>query len=267
MPASAPTPVHPSPATSSAAAIAPAVQARSVVRVGKFTGVALVLEAAVQGALAEQARGGQGLLWTAVVSAVGLALALLAPPLADRGILTGGLRAEVRRGNEAAAIVSGAHYVGVGVVLSHCLYGVDATSFAVSLAFFTIGFATLLALQWLYRKLTRYAEDQEVRGANAAAALSFSGVTVALSIIIGHAAGGIFTGWASSLQGYAIALALALCLYPVRQLIVKRLLLGLPFAYRGGGLDDEIAQRRNVTVGAVEGLAYIATAVLATGLL
>jgi uncharacterized membrane protein YjfL (UPF0719 family) len=244
----------------------PAAGARALVRVGRTVGVALVLGAAVQGAL--EATGGRaGLIWTVAFATAAIALLLVLPALADRAVLSGGLGSEVAAGNTAAAIVAGGNRIAVGVVLSHCFYGADLATFLVSLAFVGIGFASMLALQWAYRRLTRYADDQEVLADNAAAALSFAGVTVALAIIVGHATWGTFMGWAVSLRGYGVGLALALALYPVRQLLVKRLLLGLPFALRGGALDQAIAQERNVVVGAVEALAYVATALLVTGVL
>jgi uncharacterized membrane protein YjfL (UPF0719 family) len=249
-----------------AADLTPERQARAVGRLGRLFAVALVLGAAVQGAL--EVKGWQGGLgWTAAFAAAAVVLLFVAPALADVLAVPGGLRAEVRRGNLAAAIVAAGNRVAVGVVLSHCFYGADLATFLVSLAFVGIGFATLLGLQALYRRLTRYADDQEVKGENAAAALSFAGVTVALAIIVGHATWGSFAGWAASLRGYGAGLALALGLYPVRQLLVKRLLLGLPLALRGGALDRAVAQERNIVVGAVEGTAYVATAILITGIL
>jgi hypothetical protein len=61
-------------------------------------------------------------------------------------------------------------------------------------------------------------------------------------------------------------LLLALALYPVRQLVVGPLLLGLPARMRGGALDRMIAQERSVAVGAIEALAYLAMALLATAI-
>lgn len=256
---------HPSDDASDAAVV-PVQPGRALVRVGMLVGAALVLDAALQGSLAAQAFS-VGPLWTAALAAVAMLLLLSAPHVANHALSRGGLHKHVVKGNVAAAIVSAGHHIATGVLISHCLSGADAQSLAVSMIFFAIGFATLLALQWLYRRLTQYSDDQEVRGDNAAAALSFTGVTLAFSLIIGHATWGTFTGWRSSLKAYAISLLLALFLYPVRQLVVKRVLFGLPFSYRGGALDREIAQERNVVAGAVEGLAYVAMAFLATGLL
>jgi hypothetical protein len=76
---------------------------------------------------------------------------------------------------------------------------------------------------------------------------------------------GDFEGWGASMKAYAIALASALVLYPVRQLGVQTLLLGQRFALRGGGLDQLVARERNVGVSAVEAVSYIAAAALLTG--
>ena len=71
---------------------------------------------------------------------------------------------------------------------------------------------------------------------------------------MGHAAEGSFEGWARSLVGYALALLLAVALYPVRQLLVATLILRLPaLSWRSHALDREIAEKRNAAVGAVEG--------------
>jgi len=118
----------------------------------------------------------------------------------------------------------------------------------------------------LYRALTRYADNQEVIAENVASAVSYVGVTLALALVVAHAASGPFLGWRASLRAFVVALLLALALYPVRQLVVARLLLGLPARLRGGALDRMIAQQRSVPVGAIEGLAYVGTALLATAI-
>jgi uncharacterized membrane protein YjfL (UPF0719 family) len=150
--------------------------------------------------------------------------------------------------------------------MSSCFYGRDLRSLTVSALFFLIGVGTLIVLQVLYRALTKYADDQEVVGENAAAALSFAGLTLALAIIVAHADEGTFDGWGASLRRYGLALLLAAALYPVRQLVVARLLLGLPARLRGGALDRLVAQERSVAAGGIEALAYVATALLATAI-
>jgi hypothetical protein len=46
----------------------------------------------------------------------------------------------------------------------------------------------------------------------------------------------------------------------VRQLFVQSLLLGAPFALRGGRLDSAIGADRNAGLGALEAVTYVATA-------
>jgi uncharacterized membrane protein YjfL (UPF0719 family) len=125
---------------------------------------------------------------------------------------------------------------------------------------------TLVILSLLFRCLTNYADDQEILGENLAAALSYSGMVVALSLIVGHASDGAFVGWVVALRSFALFLSLALLLYPFRQIVVARLLLGFPITLRGGPLDRAVAQDRNWVVSLVEALGYVAAAFLATGL-
>jgi uncharacterized membrane protein YjfL (UPF0719 family) len=254
-----------------AAGAAPAAEveidpARAIARAGSLAGAFLVVGAAASGSGAGEGLR-RDLLWMAAFAGAGLAAAGLAASLLDRALLRGGLARELARGNPAAGVTAAGHRVATGVVAAGCLYGADLVTLGIGLAFLALGTLTLLVFQLLHRRLTRYADDEEIRGENVAAAMGNAGLTVALAIIVAHAAEGSFLGWWASLRGYAVALLLALALYPVRQLLVARLILGLPVAMRGRQLDREIAGRRNVVVGAVEGLAYLATAVLVTGIL
>jgi uncharacterized membrane protein YjfL (UPF0719 family) len=132
--------------------------------------------------------------------------------------------------------------------------------------FFVVAEVTLVVLSLLFRYLTDYADDQEILGENLAAALSYSGMVVALSLIGGHASDGAFVGWGVALRSFALFLSLALLLYPFRQIVVARLLLGFPITLRGGALDRSVSQDRNWVVSLVEALGYVAAAFLATGL-
>ena len=85
-------------------------------------------------------------------------------------------------------------------------------------------------------------------------------MSIAVAIIVGTALDGDFVSWESSLKGFGTILALALVLYPVRQLFVQSLLLGAPIALRGGRLDTGIGGDRNEGMGALEAVSYIATA-------
>jgi uncharacterized membrane protein YjfL (UPF0719 family) len=243
----------------------PVAPARAIARAGALAGAFCVVGAAVGGSgVGEGLR--RDLPWMALFAAVGLGAGVLAAALLDRALLRTGLRLELARGNLAAGITSAGHRIAAGVIAGSCLYGADLASLAAGVVYVGVGTLTLIGFQLLHRKLTRYADDEEIRGDNAAAALGNAGLVVALSIIVGHAAEGAFVGWLPSLLRYGVALLLALALYPVRQLLVGRLILGLPIAFRGRTLDQEIAEKRNAAIGAVEGLTYLATALLVTWL-
>jgi uncharacterized membrane protein YjfL (UPF0719 family) len=255
------------PATATATAAAPrepVSAARAIGRAGALVGGALVLAAALSGS--GSGEGLRDLPWMLLFAAVGLGGGWLSAGLLDRVLLRGGMRVELIRGNVAAGITSAGHRVAAGVIAGSCLYGADFANLAAGVVFLGIGVLTLVGFQVLHRKLTRYADDEEIRGDNLAAALSNAGLGVALAIIVGHAAEGSFAGWAQSLIGYGLALLLAVALYPVRQVLVGRVVLGLPLSFRGRTLDQEIAEKRNAAVGAVEGMAYVAVALLVTGL-
>lgn len=240
--------------------------ARPLARVGFGIGVALLAGVVVDGVLRESDDWASGVRASAAYAGVGAVLLWVTGAIASGVFLRGRLRGEIARGNLAAGLVAGGNFVAVGWILQSCFFGRDLRSLAVSATFFLIAVAALIVMQLAYRALTRYADDQEVLGENAASALSYVGVTLALAVIVAHAATGPFLGWAASLRGFGIALLLGVALYPVRQLLVGPLLLGLPMRMRGGALDRMIAQDRNVPVACVEALAYVATALLATAI-
>lgn len=248
------------------AAVAPHL-ARSLRRAGLCLAAALLVGAVVGGAAVDGER--PGLLWATVFAVSGLALVGLGGALLDWVFLGGGagrMGVELRRGNVAAGMVSAGHHVAVGLMLDRCFYGRSARDLLIAGAFLAIALFTLMLLLQLYRALTRYDDAAEIRDGNHAAAFAYLGLTVGLALIVGHAAEGDFLGWGASLRAYGWALLLAVALYPVRQLVIGGLLLGLRPASRGGALDHLIGQGRQDVAGAIEGVAYVAAAVLATGI-
>jgi uncharacterized membrane protein YjfL (UPF0719 family) len=239
--------------------------ARGIDRAGYLCGAALVVTSAIRGCVhGEDWRA--DLLWTVVFGGSALILLWTAGTLGIRVLLRSRLPEEIRRGNLAAGVAAGAHFVATGLIVADCLYGDDLSTLGISIVFFVIAQATLHLLVVLFRTLTLYAEDQEITGENVAAAVSYAGAMLAIAIIVSHAVEGDFAGWGVSLRSYAVALASALVLYPVRQLGVQTLMLRQPFALRGGALDRLVSQERNVGVSAVEAVSYLAAAVLLTGI-
>lgn len=237
--------------------------ARPIERAGFVCGVAFVLSSVIEGCV-HGVSWRADLLWTTVFGACAIVLLAVVGNLGIRVLLRSRLPGEIARGNVAAGIAAGAHYAATGFIIGHCLYGDDLSTLGISVVFFVIAQVTLHLFVVLFRTLTLYAEDQEITGENVAAALSYAGAMIALALIIGHAAEGEFLGWTPSLRAYAVALASALALYPVRQIYVQVWLLQRPFSLRGGNLDRLVAQERNVGVGAVEAVSYLAAAILLT---
>jgi len=198
--------------------------------------------------------------WVAAFGLVGVALIAITGELGVRLLLASRLPAEIARGNVAAGLAGGAHFVATGIITSHAMAGNDAATLGLSIVFFVLGQATLHVFVSLFRALTTYDDAEQIAGENLAAALSYAGAAVAVAIIVARATEGDFTGWATSLRGYAGVLAAAFALYPVRQIFVQTLLLRAPLSLRGGPIDRGIAVERSEGIAALEAVTYVATA-------
>jgi uncharacterized membrane protein YjfL (UPF0719 family) len=251
--------------TSEQTEIATTNHARRLARVGLLVALGVLLPSVLRPCLTlHPTRAGfaSAGLYT-VAGLLALALSTLGW---NRALLRGRLRTELARGNLAAGIVAGAHVAGTGIVASHCFVADTPANLVIGAIFFVVAEVACVLLSLLFRALTAYADDQEICGQNLAAGLSYSGLVVALALIVGHAADGAFVEWLAALRAFAVFLLWALLLYPVRQIVVARLLLGLPVVWRGGALDRAVAQQHDWIVSSVEAAGYLAAALLATGI-
>ncbi|MBS2018481.1 MAG: DUF350 domain-containing protein [Deltaproteobacteria bacterium] len=233
--------------------------ARHLLEVGQVLGVFLVSAAAVKNCV----RGEDlvaDLLGAGGFGTLGLVLIAIMGRLGTQLLLRSALPKEIERGNVAAGLAAGSHYTATGIVAAHAIAGSKLRDVGLSLLFFAIAMAALWAFVTLFRALTTYDDAEQIQGENLAASISYAGVSIAVAIIVGTALDGDFVSWESSLKGFGTILALALALYPVRQLFVQSLLLGAPLALRGGRLDTGIGTERNEGIGALEAVSYIATA-------
>lgn len=233
--------------------------ARRFLQVGQVLAVFLIAAAAVKNCV-EGTDLKRDILWALAMGATGLVLLIVSGRLGLMLLLQSRLPQEIERGNVAAGVAAGAHYVATGIITSRAVAGNDLPSLGLSLVFFVLAQATLHVFVSLFRALTVYDDAEQIQGENIAAAISYGGVAIAVSILIGRALEGDFVSWGVSLKGYGIALLFAFALWPVRQLLVQSLLLGYPFTLRGGKLDDGIAGERNSGMGILEAVAYLATA-------
>ncbi len=205
-------------------------------------------------------------MWVASFAVVGVVLLPVTGHLGVRLLLSSRLPAEIERGNAAAGLAAGAHYVATGIITSHAMAGSDVRTLGISVVFFALGQVTLHVFVSLFRALTTYDDAEQIAGENVAAALSYAGAAIAIAIIIGRATEGDFAGWAPSLKGYAGVLASVVALYPIRQVFVQTLLLRAPLKLRGGPIDQGIAVENSDGIGALEAVMYVATALSITRL-
>ena len=234
--------------------------ARALLHGGDVFGIFLIAANIATGSMEEESLAAD-VLWVSAFGLIALLLFVLSSRLGVRVLLKSRMRAEIEGGNVAAGIAGGAHSLATGVIVASAVSGSDLRTLGLSLVFFALAQATLHALVLLFRLLTKYDDAEEILGGNVAAALSYAGLTVGVAIVVGQAAQGTFTGWGDSLLGYAKVLVWGAGFYVIRQLIVQTILLG-SFSLRGGTLDHEIARDRNVGMGAVEAMAYVATALV-----
>lgn len=240
--------------------------ARHLLDVGQVLGVFLVAAAVVKNCVR-----GEDLVSdvgsAAMFGVLGLVLVAVMGRLGTQLLLQSKLPAEIARGNVAAGLAAGSHYVATGIVAAHAIAGSKLRDVGLSLLFFALAMVALWAFVTLFRALTTYDDAEQIHGENLAAALSYAGLSIAVGIIVGCALDGDFVSWEVSLKGFGMILLLALALYPVRQLFVQTLLLGAPLALRGGRLDQGIGTERNEGIGALEAVSYVATALSVARLL
>lgn len=239
--------------------------AQRLLGVGQVTAIFLVAANAVKSSV-QGADIGHDAMWVGAFGVVGVVLIAVTGELGVRLLLSSRLPKEIERGNTAAGLAAGAHYVATGIITSHAMAGNDVKTLGISVVFFVLGQITLHVFVSLFRALTTYDDAEQIAGENLAAALSYAGAAIAVAIIIARATEGEFTGWESSLKGYGGVLACVVALYPVRQVFVQMLLLRAPLKLRGGPLDQGIAVDRSEGIGALEAVTYIATALSITRL-
>ena len=178
-------------------------------------------------------------------------------------LLRSRLPQEIERGNTAAGLAAGAHYVATGIITSRAVAGSDLRGLGLSLALLRHrpAHAAPRSSSPFARSPPTTTPSRSSRE-NLAAALSYAGLTVARRAHHRPRARGRLRRLGASLAGYGKALLFVLALYPVRQILVQMAFLGGGFTLRRGPLDAAIEERRNAGVAALEAASYLATALL-----
>jgi uncharacterized membrane protein YjfL (UPF0719 family) len=209
---------------------------------------------------------GDDILWIAAFGLTAIVAFDLSAWFGIRVLAGGAVWREVQRDNRAAAVFAAGHVVATGLLAANLFAGTAWGDLGQAAGFFLLAQLSLHALVWLFRLLTAYDDDAQVLEHNHAAALSHAGVSVAMALLIAHAADGPFVGLAASLGNYGVALLEGLAFYVVRQVIVQCVILRARPTLRGGEIDRAIGERADVGAGALEAATYVATALLVRSL-
>lgn len=175
------------------------------------------------------------------------------------------LRKEIEAGNVAAGLVAAAEYLAASQIVNGALTG-DGGSMLPTLVFWLAGVAAMVVLTRLFHYLTAYDDVGEIASGNVAAAIGYSGLLIAVGMMVGFAVAGEFTGYVEGFRGFGLMLLVTIVFYPVRQFVVQTLILGCGFKLHGGRLDREIAEDKNLGAGVLEAIGYISTALIVTRL-
>jgi uncharacterized membrane protein YjfL (UPF0719 family) len=240
--------------------------AHGLLQVGEVLGVFLVAGSAVSNTLTGQHGWQHDALWVSIFGVASLVLLAVTGRLGIALLLRSKLPREIERGNAAAGLAGGAHYVATGIIVSRAVAGSDLRGLGLSFAFFAVALITLHLIVLAFRALTSYDDAEQIEKENFAAALSYAGITIATALIIGRALDGEFQGWAPTLLAYGKSLLFVIALYPVRQILVQAVFLGGGFSFHKGSLDAAVADRKNAGAAALEAASYVATALLVTRL-
>ncbi len=201
-----------------------------------------LLAIALAAACVADAPIGTNVQWLLLHGGVALLALELATWLGVRLLARGAVRGEVARGNLAAATFGAGHVVATGILAASNFGGTSLDQLWLALSFFALGQLSLHLLVGLFRALTTYDDAAQALAQNHGAALAHAGLSVAMAILIAHAADGPFPGALASLQAYGLALLKGVLLYVVRQGIVECVLLRARPCLRGGALDRAIGE-------------------------
>ena len=198
---------------------------------------------------------------TAIHGAVAI-LALVLSSFAWGPIVDISLRDDIlSKHNLAAGMAVASILIATGLVYRGAVH-LETENAAHVGVFFMLGEGALLLYLLLYEWVTPYDVSQEIGGkSNVAAAISFSGATLAAGLILGNAVEGAFTTWKESLTEALLYMSPVLALPLVRFVVVNGLFLGF------GSVNREVAEERNTAAGLVEAAAYVGIALFAVHLL
>ena len=237
---------------------------------GYFIGVILVLLGALYQPLLLVEEGGLGFdvgYWQEVLrvflySLAGIVALNLVRPLMDRVILYKfRIEDEIVEGqNVGTGAAEFGIYVAAGLMIAGAVAGEggssELTSALVTLAFFGMGLAFLVAFSIFYEFTTPYDIHAEIEGKNTAVGIAFGGNLIAIGLVMFKAVFGDFVGWGESIASFLTLGVIGFALLYVLRLLIDLLL--LPTIRVSNALGDG----RNIGVAFVESSVVIASALI-----
>jgi uncharacterized membrane protein YjfL (UPF0719 family) len=237
---------------------------------GYFTGVILVLLGALYQPLLLVGEGGLGFdleYWQEVLrvflySLAGIVALNLVRPLMDKVILYKfRIEDEIVGGqNVGTGAAEFGLYVATGLLIAGAVAGEGAsselTAALVTLAFFGMGVAFLVAFAVFYEITTPYDLHAEIKGNNSAVGIAFGGNLIAIGLVMFKAVFGDFVGWGESIAAFLTLGVIGFALLYVLRLLIDLLL--LPTVR----VSSALGAGRNTGVAFVESAVVIASALI-----
>jgi uncharacterized membrane protein YjfL (UPF0719 family) len=237
---------------------------------GYFTGVVLVLLGALYQPLLLVGEGGFGFdlaYWQDVLrvflySLAGIVALNLVRPLMEHVILYKfSIEEQIVKGqNIGAGAADFGLYVATGLLIAGAVAGEgvssEVTTALVTLAFFGMGLAFLVAFSVLYQITTPYDIHSEIEGNNTAVGIAFGGNLIAIGLVMFKAEFGDFVGWGESIAAFLTLGVIGFALLYVLRLLIDLLLLPTIRVSSALGADQ------NIGVAFVESSVVIASALI-----
>ena len=237
---------------------------------GYFTGVVLVLLGALYQPLLLVGEGGFGFdlaYWQDVLrvflySLAGIVALNLVRPLMEHVILYKfSIEEQIVKGqNIGAGAADFGLYVATGLLIAGAVAGEgvssEVTTALVTLAFFGMGLAFLVAFSVLYQITTPYDIHSEIEGNNTAVGIAFGGNLIAIGLVMFKAEFGDFVGWGESIATFLTLGVIGFALLYVLRLLIDLLL--LPTIR----VSSALGAGQNIGVAFVESSVVIASALI-----
>ncbi|MFA8451429.1 MAG: DUF350 domain-containing protein [Bacteroidales bacterium] len=169
----------------------------------------------------------------------------------------------IRDRNSGTGVVEGAMAITSGLIINGAIIGeADNLSFGIisAIVFWFLGQVFLVIALKLSNLFSTYNIQEQIEKDNVAVGIGFSGIIIAIGILIRFSVEGSFLGWGDSIFYLFFYTLIGLILLPFARFLCDKILLP------GKNLTDELINQEKPNLGAaiIEAFAYISSAILIT---